>query len=138
MQTMPFLILLSAVALVLTAAVALPAYERWQSSANQGTAKLEAQKIMSAAEAVRTLGDVGSVQQIKIMLPDNYLIGFSNDSIILKNMNSTTGKYPTGAIRYRGSYNLSGPGEYILTVVHWTRGDETNKGKEYLLEALDP
>jgi hypothetical protein len=137
-QTTPFLLLLSAVTLVLIAAVVLPAYGRWQETANMGKAKMEAAKIRSAAESARTLGDVGSVQQIRIDVPDKYAIGFTNDSIILKNINKTIGKYPAGAIRYRGSYNLSGPGDYTLSVVHWTRGDETNKGKEFLLEALDP
>lgn len=136
-QTTPFLLLLSAVTLVLIAAVAFPAYDRWQSSADLGKAKLEAGKIRSTAEAVRTLGDAGSVQQIRIRLPEKYAIGFTKDSLVLKNTNQTI-EYPIGAIRYRGSSNITGPGDYTLTVVHWTRDDETNEGKEFLLEAFDP
>ena len=136
-QTTPFLLILSAATLVLMAGIAFPAYDKWQTSADLGKAKLEAGKILSAAEGARTLGDVGSVQQIKIGIPDKYSIGFTNDSIILTSTNKTI-EYSAGAIRYRGTSNLSGPGEYTLTVVHWTRDDETNKGKEFLLEALDP
>jgi hypothetical protein len=137
-QTTPFLLLLSAVTLVLIAAVVLPAYGRWQEAANLGKAKMEAAKIRSTAESVRTLGDIGSVQQIRIDLPDKYAIGFTNNSIILANANATIEEYRLSAqLRYWGSAQLTGPGKYVLSVVHWTRDDETNKGKEYLLGALD-
>lgn len=137
METTPFYIILSTVILLLTASVILPIYGRWQDTADSARTKNAALQIINAAEAVHDLGSVGSVQQLSIEIPSGYEIVFLKNSVIAKKQNETIREYKTDVeLRYRGRGQLVGPGKYSLTVVHWIKEDESNSGKEYLLEVI--
>lgn len=137
-ESFPFYLILSSIVLLLTALVVFPAYGRWQDSMDQGKAKVEATKILSAIQSVHSLGDIGSVQQISISIPEDYTIAFRNESVQVWKKNTSVNDYPVDVdLRYWGSMNLTGEGKYLLTVVYWTREDSSNEGKEFMLEVLD-
>ncbi|MBN2014923.1 MAG: hypothetical protein JW778_07065 [Candidatus Altiarchaeota archaeon] len=138
-ESFPFYLILSSIVLLLTALIVYPAYNRWQDSMDLGRAKAETAKILTAINSVHSMGDIGSVQQVPLTIPESYSIAFNNESVRVLKHNSSTEEYPLDvSLRYRGTVNLTGEGRYLLTLVYWTREDPSNEGKEFLLEVLDP
>ncbi len=138
MENAPFYITLSAIILFLTAAQVIPAYGNWKEEIEKNKAVEETKRVVRAVQSVSTLGDVGSTEQLKIYIPDSYVIGVGNHSINLSKRGQLVKKYPLNSLelKYHGEYMLEGPAIINLTVTHWINGVNFTGKKDYLIEVI--
>ncbi|OYT26265.1 MAG: hypothetical protein B6U97_04175 [Candidatus Altiarchaeales archaeon ex4484_96] len=136
METTVFYITLSAVILLLSTALVLPAYGDWMKLMDGKKAIQETKKVVSAVESISSLGDVGSTQQLKLNMPPGYSIQVNNHSINLMKKDKIINKNSLTHLEliYHGSQYPAG--KINLSVTHWIRDENFSEKKEYLIEVI--
>ncbi len=140
METTPFYITLSAIILFLTAALVLPAYGDWAKVMDEKRAVEETERIARAIESVSSLGDVGSITQLHLHIPDGYMVDVENHSINLTSGDRMVEGYSLNPLelRYHGEQKLGGSTPIELTIAYRNRDMEFNltEEKEYFIEVI--
>jgi hypothetical protein len=84
-ETSPLFLIFSAVILVLTAAIVFPAMMEWERVMDKGKAIKETVKLRNAINEIHLMGDLGSVEQVHLNLPQPYEIEVKTGSVVLRN-----------------------------------------------------
>ncbi len=136
-ETQIWVIVLSMILLLLIVAIIFPAYEQWQDTMDQGRAISETRDIVYAIENVYYMGDIGTTESVHVTLPGEYRIAVELESLVLKKDETEIREYPLNVtLVYRGTKNITGPGNYDLIIIRWIANDTTNAGKDYLIEVI--
>lgn len=134
-ETAPLFMVLSAVILVMTVAIVVPAMAEWGKVMDRGKAVKETVKLQESIEEIHTMGDVGSVERVFLALPSGYSIVVRENSLVLKIRNNEVVELPVDAKLECGGAELDG--KKTVTVAFWKDSSPTAPIGDYLLRVYN-
>ena len=143
-ETTPFLLIFSAIVMVVTLSIVMPALLRWWNLLEKQRAVHETERLVEGIHNAHLIGDLGTIEKIELNLPQGYYINVLGDEnqIQLREGDEIIRIYALEEdieyIDYEGDVFRGNPiGGYSVITVHYWNVDLTEdekRDKKYIIQ----